>query len=374
MKVKHLALGVGILLLLAVVGVAVQRLAGRSAVPQGHVGEPVLAAIDLGKAATIELVGPEKKTTLVATPAGWVVREQGDFPADQSKLSGFLFKLNSEKLADKVTENPERLADLGLLTAEENNNKLEQHKTGIVFSVLDAGGKPMFQLLIGKDRQPGSTTSAYGGQYVRFPTEKAAYLIGSTLFAETDPKEWIQKSVLGADANKPFKRIQVSPPGGGKPFAFERTQADAPWQLEGATVRNLNTKEIENLAKRISDLEIVQMAKPGASSAELGRTKLGVVEAATFDGRSYRFEIGGDKGPDSYRYLSVRAALGAGITDEAVKKAVADFNSRYQNRVMAVYDWDATRLLKERKEYMELPKPPEGENKTSAEPRRNKRK
>jgi hypothetical protein len=372
-KVKYLVIGAGILLLLAAVGMGVQRLVGRSAAPQGHVGEPVLAAIDLDKAATIELVGPDKKTTLVATPGGWVVREQENFPADQGKLSGFLFKLNSEKLADKVTDNPDRLADLGLLTAEENNNKLEQHKTGIAFSVRDGSGKPLFELLIGKDRQPGSTSSAYGGQYVRFPAEKSAYLIGSTLFAETDPKEWIHKPILGADANKQFKRIRVLPAGGDKPLVFERAQPDAPWQLEGASARSLNTKEIENLAKRISDLEIVQIAKPDVQPAALGRAKLGVVEAATFDGRSYRFEIGSEKGPDSYRYLSVHAALAAGVTDEGLKKAVADFNTRYQNRVMAVYDWDAARLLKGRKEYLELPKPPSGESKSAAEPRRNRK-
>ena len=135
----------------------------------------MLASIDMSKAATVELLGPGSKTTLKSTPDGWVVDEQGGFPADQGKLSSFLFKLNSEKLATKVTDDPSKLVDLGLLTAEENNGKLEEHKTGILFSIKDAAGKPMFQLVIGKDRQPSSTTSAYGGQYVRFPDEKEQF-------------------------------------------------------------------------------------------------------------------------------------------------------------------------------------------------------
>ena len=51
------------------------------------------------------------------------------------------------------------------------------------------------------------------------------------------------------------------------------------------------------------------------------------------------------------------AALPATVTDEALKKSVADFNTRYQHRVLAVYDWDATRLLKDRKDYIESAKP-----------------
>src|SRR5262249_22267279 len=186
--------------------------------------------------------GPTTHTTLKASPDGWVVDEQGGFPADQSKLSSFLFKLNSEKLAVRVTDNPEKLVDLGLLKADENNGKLEEHKTGTLFSIKDAAGKPMFELLIGKDRQPTTTTSAYGGQYVRFPDEKVGYLIGTTLFAETDSKEWIQKAILGGDANKQFQRITVTKADKGKALVFSRDKADSPWQLAGATARNLNTK------------------------------------------------------------------------------------------------------------------------------------
>ncbi len=355
MKVKHLALGVGILLVLAVAGVLVQRLAGSLSGGGGRLGQPLLQSIDMSKAARVELVGPANKVTLEATPEGWVVDEQGKFPADQGKLSGFLFKLNSEKLADKVTENPAKLQELGVLTAAENNDKLEEHKTGVLFSILDGAGKPLYQLLIGKDRQPGTTSSAFGGQYVRFPDEKAAYLIGQTLFAETDSKEWIQKPILAGDANMQFKRIRVVREKA-KPLVFSREKADHPWQLDGATVRGLNTKEIENLAKRISDLEIVLVAKPDAQPATLGRAKVSTVEVESFSGPSYRYEIGEAKAPDSYRYLTVSAAVPAGSGDDAVKKAVANFNARFQHRVLAVYDWDAGRLLKDRKDYMDSSK------------------
>jgi hypothetical protein len=352
-KLKALAIGVGTLAMLAVAGLLVQRMSGGGGAAD-RVGKPVLATIDLAQAGSIEFTGPKGQVTLTATPQGWLVEQQARFPADQGKLSSFLFKLNSEKLADKVTENPARLAELGLLTAEENQGKQEEHKTGTLFQVKDGAGKPMFQLLVGKDRQPTATTSAFGGQYVRFPGESAAYLIGTTLFAETDAKEWISKPVLTGEANKQFKTIRVQRSADRKPLVFSREKADSPWQLDGATVRGLNTKEIENLAKRIADLEVVQIAKPDADAATLGRAKVAKLEAVAFDGRAYRFELGEAKAPDSFRYLSVSAEAGSGV-DDAGKKAVGDFNDRYHGRLLAVYDWDAARLLKERKEYLDKP-------------------
>jgi hypothetical protein len=111
------------------------------------------------------------------------------------------------------------------------------------------------------------------------------------------------------------------------------------------------------------------VAKPDAQPAALGRGKVSLVDVQTFDGRAYKYEVGEGKAPDSFRYLSVQASLAPGVTDETARKAVADFNARYQKRIVAVYDWDATRLLKDRKDYMELAKPPVDE-KPSAESRR----
>jgi len=332
-------------------GLLGQRLLGPSSAA-GRVGKPLLDGVDLAVAARIELVGPASHTTLVSRPDGWFVQEQGAFPANQDKLNSFLFKLAEQKIADQVTENPDNFADLGVRTVEENGNKAEERKTGTLFSILDGSGKPVFQILIGRDRQPGMTVSSYGGQYVRFPGENAALLIGTTLVADTEPKEWIEKQILPREAEPQFKLIRVARTGA-KPLAFSRDKRESPWLLDGASPTGLNTKEVDNLSKKLRDLEATQIAPAGKSRKELGRDKLSAVDVQLFDGRAFRLEVGEAKGPDNFRYVTVQETLDSSKTDATLKKEVEAFNRKFKDRVLAIPDWDAGRLLRERKDYVQ---------------------
>lgn len=351
MKLKTLALAVVGLAVLAGAGLLARWKLGTPSAG-GHVGQPLLDAVDMNAAARIELTGPSFRTSLIAKPSGWAVLEQGDFPADQGKLNTFLLKLAEQKVADKVTENPSNFSDLGLLTVEENGGKAEERKTGTLLRILDGSGKPLYQLLIGRDRAPSASTSSFGGQYVRFPQEKAALLIGTTLFAETDPKEWIEKPILPPEAEKKFHLIRVER-AGAKPLTFSREQADSAWQLDGSTQRGLNVKEIDNLSKKLRDLEVARIAPAGSTEDALGRAKRSGVEARTFDGRVFRLDVGEGKGPENYRYATVREVLDGSVSDAALKKEAETFNGKFKSRVFAIPDWDATRLLRERKEYLQ---------------------
>lgn len=351
MKLKTLAIAVAALALLAGIGLLVQWKLGTPAAG-GRVGQPLMDAVDMNQAGRIELVGPASRTTLIAQPAGWMVQEQGGFPADQGKLNAFLLKLAEQKIADTVTANPADFGDLGVLTVAENANKAEERKTGTLLRILDSTGKPLYQLLIGRDRAPSTTVSAYGGQYVRFPQDAAALLIGTTLYAETEPKEWIEKPILPAEAEKQFRSIRVERPGK-KPLEFSREKADSAWQLDGATPRGLNVQEIDNLSKKLRDLEVAQIAPAGSTQASLGRAKLGVVEARTFDGRTFRLDVGEAKGAENYRYATVRETLDGGVSDAALKKQAQAFDAKFKGRIFAIPDWEASRLLRERKEYLQ---------------------
>lgn len=350
MKLKTLAIGALGLAVLAGGGWLI-RWAATGSGPAGRTGQTLMDAVDLSAAARIEMAGATSHTTFLALPGGWAIAEQGNYPADQGKLTSFLLKLSEQKIADKVTENPENFADLGVMTVEENGNKPEDRKTGTLFRVLDSSSKPLYQLLIGHDRAPSATVSAYGGQYIRFPQEKAVFLIGTTLFAETEPKEWIDKKILPPDAEKLFKRIRVER-SDKKALAFSREQQESPWQLDGATQRGLNVKEIDNLSKKLRDLETSQIAPADKDAKTLGRDKLGTVEARLFDGRAFHLDVGDGKGPDNLRYVTVRETV-EGSAPEALKQQAQAFNARFKDRILGIPEWDASRLMRERKEYLQ---------------------
>ncbi len=388
MRLRTLAVTVGALVLLAGIVWLAQWQLGKAPAAK-HSGHPLLDQVDLTQAARVEVIGPTSRATLLAGPEGWTVQEQDGFPADQGKLSSLLLKLSEQKAGDLVSSSPADFADLGVLTQAENANKLEARKTCTLLRILDAAGKPLFELLIGNDRQLTTTTSAFGGQYVRFPGEQAAYLIGTTILADSDGKDWIEKPVLASDADKQFKRMHVQPPGK-RAYAFVRDDPKGQWRLEGAPQQALLAPEVDTLAKNLADLEINSVAQAGSTPAALGRAKTGSVEVTTFDGRDYRLALGADKTKDSLRYVSTSAVLrpakastapaaappaagpaaspaaataatttppaaAAPLTEQDLKKRVDSYNNRFGKRFVAIQDWDGSRLMRDLKDY--LPKP-----------------
>ncbi|HUJ73276.1 MAG TPA: DUF4340 domain-containing protein [bacterium] len=348
MKTRTLAITVGVLVVLVAASVLVQR--HRQGGAGDRMGQPLMGALDMSQAARITLESATTHTTLVATPQGWVVHEQGDFPANQGKLSSFLFKLAGEKIGDKVSEDPASFGDLGELTLAENHGKAEQRKTATVISVLDAQGKPLYQLLLGRDRNAGDMATSFGGRYVRFPGENAVYLVGDNLYLTTDPVDWLSKSVMpDGVTDKSFQSIRVAVPGTA-PLDFTRAKATEPWKLAGA--KDLDPTQVDTLARNLMQLELATVPAPGKSAQELGRTRMGTVLAHLYDGRSLRLEVGMAKGPDGYRYLSSSASLDPKVNDANLKKAVEAYNATFGNRVVGIQDFDAGHLLRARREFM----------------------
>ena len=100
MKLKALALGSGILIVLAVAAFAVNRwmYAPPSA---GRIGQPLLPDLDLSETSQIRIESNEHEVTLNSEDGtNWTVAEQHGFPVDTKKLKGLLFKLANERVAD----------------------------------------------------------------------------------------------------------------------------------------------------------------------------------------------------------------------------------------------------------------------------------
>jgi hypothetical protein len=353
-RLKTLAVGVGVLVLLTVAGVLIQR--QLDAPPaEGRVGKPLLEQIDMSEAASIVIDSGEDKVNLLARDGSWIVKEQDGFPASEEAIRRFLFKLSGQEIQHKVTENPKKLAGLGLLSLEENDNKFEERKTATRFAIVDGDGKPIYELLIGNDRAAaiqGLRTASAGGQYVRFSGEQAAYLIPEPLLIDTKPHDWLKRKVFTFDDDKLIKSIRITQPGA-KDLVFTRKDGESDWKLAGVPADRLNKNEATLLSRRLRDLEIVKVAPKGKPAKELGRGKVGVATVELFDQRSYRVEVGTEKTDDNYRFITVTAALDATVTDQALKQDVDDLNALFAKRVLAVYNWDGEQLLKKKEDFIE---------------------
>ncbi len=355
MKLKNLAIVTGVLAVLALGGVLVQRQFQAPAV-QERVGKALLSELDMSTAASMTVGAGENKVTLSLKDGTWIVAEQDGFPASEEKIRRFLVKLSGEIIQHKVTENPKKLAALGLLSLGENEDKFEKDKTAIRFAIADGGGKPLFELLIGNDRR-GKTqdlraASVPAGQYVRFPPAQVAYLIAEPLFIDTDPEDWLRAKVFSFDDDKLVKSMRVSVPGA-KDLVFTRKDEKSDWALEGVAAAGMDKQEAELLARRLRDLEIIKVAGKAATPKELGREKVGVISFELFDKRSYRVEVGTKKAEDDYRFISVSGALDPTVTEQELKKDIRQLNGLFAKRIVAIYNWEGEQLLKKRKDFIE---------------------
>jgi hypothetical protein len=350
MKLKTLALGTGILVLLAVVAFGVNRWAERKP-SHDAVGRPLMPALDMAQVARIAIVSPDRQITLNTTDgADWTVGEQENFPVSTRHLNQMLFKLANGKLAHKVTDNPERLGELGLLTAEENGGKREQGKTGVLISLEGKDGKPVYQVILGNDRK-GEGQGAVGGTFVRFPAEKAAYLVSESVVNELSPPDWIDRVVFDEEADKVLQAITIRKTGQ-PPLELSRDKPETPWRVSGLAPEQVNQEETRSLANQIAALDIYRVAPGNSDPAAMGRKTTGLVEVRFFDKRAFTIDIGEQKGQEDFRYLTLAARLDPAGQDEALRKKVDAFNQRYRNRLLAVYDWDGGRLLRERKDFI----------------------
>lgn len=342
MRLKVLALGSGILVLLALAAYGVNRWVGAPG-DTGRLGKPLMQGVDVARAARVEIVGPERAITLKTDDDGtWTVAQQQDFPVNVEKIKTLFLTLSTEKLAHEVTRRKDKLGELGLLTPEENGGKAEAHKTGTQIRVLDADGKSLFSLIVGNDRKGGPTSS--GGAYVRYVGDPVAYLVASSPVPSVRPEDWIDTVVLDEDANKVLRSVRVDRDGQ-RPVVLTRDKPEGTWTLQGMPASQLSKEEVNRITAQLAGLDVFGVKPGNADPKKMGRTKVGHVKFAFFDGRRFTVDVGEAKADDNFRYITLRADLDPSVKDEALKDKVERFNRRFHGRLLAVYDWDGKAMI-----------------------------
>lgn len=352
MKLKVLAIGTGVLVVLAAMAMVLDW--QRNTVERsGREGQPLLPAMDMTKAARIDIDGDkEHQVTLLTRPDGtWVVEQQSDYAANAEQLSRLLVQMNEAKLHRRVTDDPEALRDLGVLTPKENDGAYEDGVTGTRITIRDDGGETLFDVILGNNRKGSGGPTSFGGQYVRYPDESTAYLVGEAVFVETKPREWIEKVVFDVPADDTLQTIRIAPPGQ-QPFAFTRKAAGEPWAWQGKGPGPLDQEEVKRVANQIAALDIARVADADADAAGLGRKTTGEVQVDFFDGRHFTLSIGKDQGPEEFRYITLAAALGEDAKGEELRGKVEAFNARFGQHVFGLHAWDAGQLQRPAEKFM----------------------
>ena len=163
-------------------------------------GELVLPGLDKALNSITEVrlrKGDETRTTLRRGAADWTVAERG-YPADSGKVRKFLLDLASLNIVEEKTRTPANFPQLGV--EDVNSPK----STGAQIDAVTPG--KTYSLIVGKSSSAKSV-------YVRVAGGPQSLLVAPSLAVDTDPRRWLERSVLDVAQDR-IKDFTIQPADG----------------------------------------------------------------------------------------------------------------------------------------------------------------
>jgi hypothetical protein len=271
MKLKTLIVTVAVLAVLSVIVFTVRRPAAVVSA-DARLGQPLVDQATAEKAAKLRISDQGNTVTLARQPDGsWRVPGYFDFPADFSKLSGFVGSLTGAKLERLVTSNAERIARL-----EFKDTKID---------LLDAADKELWTVTLGKTPDTG------GGRFARFGSESKAWLASLDVFLDTEPKNWVDAQLLSLKTDD-IAKIEIPFAEGGT-VAVSRAKKDDPWASDKTPEgQRLKNEKVANLLGALGNLRFTDTTDFTDANALGARANARAFKLRTFDGKTIDVLLG----------------------------------------------------------------------------------
>jgi hypothetical protein len=271
MKLKTLIVSVAVLAVLSAIMFFVRRPAAVTPADT-RLGQPIVDSATVEKSAKLRVADQGKSVTLTRQPDGtWRVPGYYDFPADFSKLSGFVSSLTSAKLERLVTSNAERIARL-----EFKDTKVE---------LLDAADKAVWSVTLGKTPESGT------GRFLRFGDEAKAWLASLEVFLDVDPKNWVDSQLLKLKTDD-IAKIEFPLPDGGTVTAAHAKKED-PWTAEKTPDgQRLKADKVASALTALVNLRFTETTDVTDANAVAARASARTFKLTTFDGKTFDVALG----------------------------------------------------------------------------------
>ena len=308
--------------------------------PGGVDGRPMLPELARQSSAlgSIELTKAGEKLTLERAGETWKLKERGGYPVLADKVRALVVHLANAKLVEPKTAAKDRWP---LLELEDPAGK--DAKSSLV-RLLDAHGKPISEMVVGKSR-PNAFGTGRGGVYVRRPNETQTWLAAGEPHISTEVKDWVDVAIYKADVAK-FKRVTVEH-ANETPIVVEKgSEPNAKFELksvpEGVKVKP--NAPVEQIALGFSSIDCEDVR-------QLEKTPIGenvsVITTETTDGLTVTFRLRREDKPAA-AWLSFTAA---GTGD--AKKAADEINAKASGWEFKIPDWKANQIGKRAAELFE---------------------
>jgi hypothetical protein len=360
----------------------------------GHavLGRKLLGDLPVNDVARIVIRQETNTLELVRRDDLWRVTQRHDYPADFSRISGFLLKARELKAVQSEPVGPSQLARFQLAPAGQGTN------SAMVVELAGTDDRTIKTLLVGKTHlKTGGRPSPFGdsdmgwpdGRYVKTADSDQVALVSDPLEnLEPKPEAWLNKDFFKVE--KPGS-IEITFPIATNSWKLARNAEAAEWKLADARPEEtLDAAKIAGVANPLSSPTFTDVA-PGARLPGEGTNAPTVVKLETFDHFSYTVSVGAKTNENYPITVAVTAQIPAerlaGKEEKPEDKTRLDkeFKERQQKLeeklkrdqgygkwTYLVPGWSLEPLLKERHQLLvekpEEPKPEEGAAAEPAEP------
>ena len=261
------------------------------------IGAKLLPALKIADVAQVRLQDSKHQVTLARKEKTWVVQERGGYPASFQEISDLMIKL----VEIKVTQSEQVGASLWPRVDLADPGKGEG--TGIAIEFMDAAGKPLARLVLGKtvlkkdamNPLPSAKDGVPAGRYVRVAGAKEAVVVVSDPLgkAEASPGRWLNKDFFKADR---IRTLAVGPEGVAPHWKITRGEEWGQWKF-AAGGEPLNPSAAVTAVNKLGQLSFNDVAADPKAEAT-GKPLVAVAE--TFDNLVYTIKVAKQAKGDEY--------------------------------------------------------------------------
>jgi hypothetical protein len=272
MNLKNLYITAGVLAVLAII-TSYLNSSNNAPLLDERVGSTVVDESLLRNAAKAIVSDGNQTLTLIADNANnrWTLEEKYNLPVSYDRISQLAQSVTDAKLQRLVSENPDRIAELGF-------------DTGSAIRFIDADGNNIVSIELGKETDNQR-------QFLRYQGEEKAFLANTTFNIDSTPDSWLEKALVSFEADDVVgieAKLQY-----GDEITVTRENADADWQSEAVPDgKILNQSSVEQIATRLAELTFSATADNDDDAVSAARDNSHNFSLTLKDGRSYSYTIG----------------------------------------------------------------------------------
>lgn len=374
MNLKQLCILLVLLVVVGIGGLMVYKKQNESAGSGSPlVGKKMIGDFPLNEVQHIFVQHATNSLSLIKKNDRWRVQERGDYPADYSKISEFLIKLNDIKVVQSEEVGPSQLGKLWLAPGAGTN-------TPVTVEFRDGTGKPIKTLILGKKHMRKSDRPSpmgdFGdegyadGRYVMVGTNAKSVALVSEPFSNIEPKpeSWLSKDFFKIEKPRSIAVTFSEPTNSWK--LVRETEAGQ-WTLaEAKPEEQLDTSKVSGVSNPFSSPSFNDI-QVGFSPEQVGLDKPVLVNVETFDNFNYTIRVG-TKTNDAYPLMvAVDANLakqrtpGAEEKPEDKEKLDKEFQEKlkkledklaqeksYASNIYLMSSWSVDSILKERSQLL----------------------